>query len=141
ERIPVSVVYRKETKRDGSAPLFLYAYGAYGLSMDPAFSSARLSLLDRGFIYAIAHVRGGQELGRRWYDAGRLQHKWNTFNDFIDATEFLIDQRYAKRGRIYVSGGSAGGLLIGAVLNAVPQNYGGAVANVPFVDVVTTMLD
>jgi len=141
ERIPVSVVYRKDVPRDGSAPLFLYAYGAYGLCMDPSFSSARLSLLERGFIYAIAHVRGGQEMGRRWYDTGRLMHKWNTFNDFIDATGFLIQRRFATPGRIYISGGSAGGLLIGAVINMAPQNYGGAVANVPFVDIVTTMLD
>jgi len=141
ERIPVSVVYRKDTPRDGSAPTFLYAYGSYGLSMDPAFSSARLSLLDRGFIYAIAHVRGGQELGRRWYDAGRLLNKWNTFRDFIDVADFLIDARYAARGRIYSSGGSAGGLLVAAVLNTAPEKFGGAVANVPFVDIVTTMLD
>ncbi|HEY5809027.1 MAG TPA: S9 family peptidase [Povalibacter sp.] len=141
ERVPVSLVYRKGVARDGSAPLFLYAYGSYGLCMDPAFSSARLSLLDRGFIYAIAHVRGGQELGRRWYDSGRLLHKWNTFNDFIDVTESLIAQHYATRGRIYVSGGSAGGLLVGTVINMAPQLYGGAVANVPFVDIVTTMLD
>lgn len=141
ERIPVSVVYRKGTPRDGSAPLFQYAYGAYGLSMDPAFSAARLSLLDRGFIHVIAHVRGGQELGRRWYDAGRLGNKRNTFNDFIDVTTFLIAQGYAAAGRIYASGGSAGGLLIGAVMNEAPQYYGGAVANVPFVDIVTTMLD
>ncbi|HEY6641681.1 S9 family peptidase [Povalibacter sp.] len=141
ERIPVSVVYRKDTPRDGSAPLFLYAYGSYGLSMDPAFSSARLSLLDRGFIYAIAHVRGGQELGRRWYDDGRLLHKWNTFNDFLDATDFLIAQRYASAGRIYASGGSAGGLLMGTAINMAPEKYGGVVANVPFVDIVTTMLD
>ncbi|MBB6092730.1 oligopeptidase B [Povalibacter uvarum] len=141
QRVPVSVVYRKDTPRDGSAPLFLYAYGSYGLSMDPAFSSARLSLLDRGFIYAIAHVRGGQEMGRHWYDTGRLLNKWNTFQDFIDVTQFLIAQRYATAGRIYASGGSAGGLLIGTVINTAPQLYGGAVANVPFVDIVTTMLD
>lgn len=141
ERVPVSVVYRKGTPRDGSAPLFLYAYGSYGLSMDPGFSSARLSLLDRGFIYAIAHVRGGQEMGRRWYEAGRLLHKWNTFHDFIDVTQFLIANGYASAGRVYASGGSAGGLLIGAVINTAPQLYAGAVANVPFVDIVTTMLD
>ncbi len=141
ELVPVSVVYRRDTPRDGSAPLFLYAYGSYGLSMDPAFSSARLSLLDRGFIYAIAHIRGGQELGRRWYDAGRLLEKWNTFNDFIDVTDFLIAQRYATAGNIYASGGSAGGLLMGTVINTAPEKYGGIVANVPFVDIVTTMLD
>lgn len=141
ERIPISVVYRKGVARDGSAPLFLYAYGAYGHCIDPAFSSARLSLLDRGFIYAIAHVRGGQELGRRWYDAGRLLHKRNTFNDFLDATDFLIAQGYASPGRVYASGGSAGGLLVGAVANLAPEKYGAIVANVPFVDIVTTMLD
>ena len=141
ERVPVSIVYRRDTPRDGSAPLFLYAYGSYGLSMDPAFSSARLSLLDRGFIYAIAHIRGGQELGRRWYEAGRLLAKWNTFNDFIDVTDFLIAQRYATAGNIYASGGSAGGLLMGAVINTAPEKYGGVVANVPFVAIVTTMLD
>lgn len=141
QRIPVSLVYRKRVARDGAAPLYLYAYGAYGLCMDPGFSSTRLSLLDRGFIYAIAHVRGGQELGRRWYDNGRLLNKWNTFNDFVDVTDFLIAQRYASAGRIYASGGSAGGLLIGAVINMAPEKYGGAVANVPFVDIVTTMLD
>ena len=141
ERIPVSLVYRKGVPLDGSAPLHLYAYGSYGYSIDPAFSSTRLSLLDRGFICAIAHVRGGQELGRRWYDTGRLLHKWHTFNDFIDASDFLIAQRYTRAGRIYASGGSAGGLLIGAVLNTAPEKYGGALAAVPFVDVVTTMLD
>lgn len=141
ERIPISLVYRKDTPRNGSAPLYLYAYGAYGHCIDPMFSSSRLSLLDRGFIYAVAHVRGGQELGRRWYDAGRLLNKPNTFSDFIDATDFLIEQRYASRGRVYASGGSAGGLLIGAVLNVAAGRFGGAVASVPFVDVVTTMLD
>jgi len=141
ERIPISVVYRKDTPRDGSAPLYLYGYGAYGHCIDPMFSSSRLSLLDRGFIYAVAHVRGGQEMGRRWYDAGRLLNKPNTFSDFIDATDFLIAQRYASRGRVYASGGSAGGLLIGAVLNDAAERYGGAIASVPFVDVVTTMLD
>jgi oligopeptidase B len=141
ERIPVSIVYRKETKLDGSAPLFQYAYGAYGLCIDPAFSSSRLSLLDRGFVYVLAHIRGGQELGRRWYDGGRLLNKWNTFNDFIDVSRFLIERRYTSEGRIYASGGSAGGLLIGTVINVAAQYYGGAVANVPFVDIVTTMLD
>ncbi|MFL6548208.1 MAG: S9 family peptidase, partial [Povalibacter sp.] len=141
ERIPVSIVYRKDCKLDGSAPLFQYAYGAYGLCIDPSFSSARLSLLDRGFVYVLAHVRGGQELGRRWYDSGRLLKKWNTFFDFIDVTRYLIEHRYTRAGRVYASGGSAGGLLIGAVMNTAPEYYGGAVANVPFVDIVTTMLD
>lgn len=141
ERFPVSIVYRKDTVLGGAAPLYLYAYGAYGHSIDPIFSSARLSLLNRGFVYAIAHVRGGQELGRRWYDNGRLLHKWHTFNDFIDATDFLIARGYARAGRIFAAGGSAGGLLVGAVLNIAPEKFGGAVANVPFVDIVTTMLD
>jgi oligopeptidase B len=140
-RIPISLVYRKGVARDGTAPLYLYAYGAYGHCIDPTFGSARLSLLDRGFVYAIAHVRGGQELGRHWYDAGRLLHKWNTFNDFIDATDFLIAQGYSRAGRVYASGGSAGGLLVGTVINVAPEKYGGAIANVPFVDIVTTMLD
>lgn len=139
--VPVSVVYRKDVPRDGSAPLYLYAYGAYGHCVDPAFSSARLSLLDRGFVYAVAHVRGGQEMGRHWYDGGRLLNKWNTFHDFIDVTDFLIAQRYSSAGRIFAAGGSAGGLLVGAVMNVAPEKYGGIVANVPFVDIVTTMLD
>jgi oligopeptidase B len=141
ERIPVSVVYRKDVARDGAAPLYLYGYGAYGLCMDPTFSSSRLSLLDRGFIYAVAHVRGGQELGRRWYDAGRLLNKRNSFHDFIDVTDYLIARRYATHGRVYASGGSAGGLLMGAVINMAPEKFGAIVADVPFVDIVTTMLD
>jgi oligopeptidase B len=141
ERFPISIVYRKGTVLDGAAPLYLYAYGAYGHSIDPIFSSARLSLLNRGFIYAIAHVRGGQELGRRWYDNGRLLHKWHTFTDFIDATDFLIARGYSRAGRIFAAGGSAGGLLVGAVMNIAPEKFGGVVANVPFVDIVTTMLD
>jgi oligopeptidase B len=141
ERIPVSLVYRKGVPLDGSAPLYLYGYGAYGLSMDPAFSSARLSLLDRGFVYAIAHVRGGQELGRRWYDAGRLRAKWNTFNDFIDVTDYLVAQRYGAADKVFAAGGSAGGLLMGVIANEAPHKYAGLVAHVPFVDIVTTMLD
>jgi oligopeptidase B len=141
ERIPVSIVYRKGTPLDGSAPLYLYGYGSYGLSMDPAFSSTRLSLLDRGFVHAVAHVRGGQELGRRWYDAGRLRHKWNTFRDFIDVTDHLVDHRYGAHDRIFAAGGSAGGLLMGVIANVAPQKYAGLVAHVPFVDAVTTMLD
>ena len=113
ERVPVSIVYRKDTPLDGTAPLYQYAYGSYGLSIDPVFSSARLSLLDRGFVYAIAHVRGGQERGRRWYDAGRLGRKWNTFNDFIDVTDFLVARGYGARDRVFAAGGSAGGLLVG----------------------------
>ncbi len=141
ERVPVSVVYRKNVPRDGTAPLYLYAYGSYGLSADPAFSSTRLSLLDRGFVYAIAHVRGGQERGRRWYEAGRLGRKWNTFNDFIDVTDHLVTLGYGARSRVFAAGGSAGGLLVGVVANVAPERYRGLIAHVPFVDIVTTMLD
>jgi oligopeptidase B len=141
ERIPVSLVYRRGFVPNGSAPLLLYAYGAYGLSMDPAFSTARLCLLDRGFVFAIAHVRGGQEMGRGWYDAGRLLRKMNSFTDFIDATRDLVSRGYADRARVFGMGGSAGGLLIGAVANLSPQDYCALVAQVPFVDVVTTMQD
>jgi oligopeptidase B len=140
-RIPVSVLYRRDTPLDGSAPLYQYAYGAYGLSQDPTFRSSVLSLVDRGFVYAIAHVRGGQELGRAWYDAGRLLAKQNTFNDFIDVTRHLVGARYASATRVFAMGGSAGGLLIGAVANLAPGEYRALVAHVPFVDIVTTMLD
>jgi oligopeptidase B len=140
-QIPVSLVYRVGTALDGSAPLLQYAYGAYGLSMDPGFSSSRLCLLDRGFLYAIAHVRGGQEMGRAWYDGGRLMHKMNSFTDFIDVTRHLVAHGYAARDRVFAMGGSAGGLVVGAVANLAPQDYRGIVAQVPFVDVVTTMLD
>jgi oligopeptidase B len=140
-RIPVSLIYRRDFVRDGSAPLLQYGYGAYGLSMDPGFSSARFSLIDRGFVYAIAHVRGGQEMGRAWYDAGRLLHKKNSFTDFIAVTRHLAEQGYAARNKVFAMGGSAGGLLMGAVANMSPQDYRGIVAQVPFVDVVTTMLD
>jgi oligopeptidase B len=140
-RIPVSLVYREGVLRDGTAPLLQYAYGAYGLSTDPSFSSARLSLLDRGFIYAIAHVRGGQEMGRAWYDLGRKLHKKNSFTDFIDVTRHLVAERYAAKDRVFAMGGSAGGLAVAAVANLSPGDYRGIVAQVPFVDVVTTMLD
>ena len=140
-RIPVSLVYRKGLARDGSAPLLQYAYGAYGLSTDPSFSSARLSLIDRGFIYAIAHVRGGQEMGRPWYDNGRKLHKMNSFADFIDVTRHLVAEGYAAKDKVFGMGGSAGGLLTGAIANLSPGDYRGIVAQVPFVDVVTTMLD
>jgi oligopeptidase B len=140
-QIPVSLVYRKGLARDGSAPLLQYAYGAYGLSIDPSFSSARLSLIDRGFIYAIAHVRGGQEMGRAWYDDGRKLHKKHSFADFIDVTRHLVAERYAAKDKVFAMGGSAGGLLVGAVANLSPADYRGIVAQVPFVDVVTTMLD
>lgn len=139
--VPVSLVYRVGTPRDGSAPLVLYGYGAYGNSTDPTFSPARLSLLDRGVVFAIAHVRGGQELGRRWYEDGRLQRKQNTFTDFIAVAERLVADGYTRPERMYAMGGSAGGLLVGAVLNLRPDLFHGAIAAVPFVDVVTTMLD
>ena len=141
KRIPVSLVYRKGIVRNGTAPLLQYAYGAYGLSMDPGFSSARLSLLDRGFVYAIAHVRGGQELGRAWYDDGRLLNKKNTFTDFIDVTHDLVAKGYTARSKVLAMGGSAGGMLMAVIANLSPQDYRGIVAQVPFVDVVTTMLD
>ncbi len=141
ERVPVSIVYRKGTALNGTAPLYLYGYGSYGLSMEPAFSSSRLSLLDRGFVYAMAHVRGGQELGRRWYDTGRLEHKWNTFNDFVDVTDHLVARGYGARDKVFAAGGSAGGLLMGVIANVAPDRYAALVAHVPFVDIVTTMLD
>jgi len=141
EHIPVSLVSRVGTPRDGSHPLLLYGYGAYGLCIDPAFNSARLSLLDRGFIFAIAHVRGGQELGRRWYDDGRLGQKRNSFTDFIAAAEHLLVKGYSQTDRLFAMGASAGGLLMGAVVNMRPDLFAGVVAQVPFVDVMTTMLD
>ncbi len=140
-QIPVSLLYRKGTKLDGTAPLLLYAYGSYGYSTDPDFDSNVLSLVDRGFVYAIAHVRGGQEMGRRWYEDGKLQKKKNTFYDFIDVAEHLAARHYAARDRLFAAGGSAGGLLIGAVVEMRPDLWRGAIAAVPFVDVVTTMLD
>ena len=141
KRIPVSLIHRRDFVRDGSAPLLQYAYGSYGLSTDPGFSSARFSLIDRGFVYAIAHIRGGQEMGRAWYDDGRLLQKKNSFADFIDVTHFLVSQGYAHKEKVFAMGGSAGGLLMGAIANISPQDYRGIVAQVPFVDVVTTMLD
>lgn len=140
-RIPVSLVRRRDTPLDGTAPLYQYGYGSYGASMEPAFSSARLSLLDRGFVYAIAHVRGGQEMGRDWYEQGRLNNKINTFTDFVDVTDWLVGQGIVDGDRVFAMGGSAGGLLMGAVANMAPEKYAGIVSHVPFVDVVTTMLD
>lgn len=140
-KVPVSVVYRKGVKRDGTAPLFQYAYGSYGLSMDPAVDPARIAMLDRGVVYALAHIRGGQEMGRGWYDDGHLLHKKNSFTDFIDVTRYLVAQKYAAPGRVAAMGGSAGGLLMGAVANMAPRDYALIIAQVPFVDVVTTMLD
>ncbi|HEU5285328.1 MAG TPA: S9 family peptidase [Sphingomicrobium sp.] len=140
-RVPVSLVYRKGFKRDGSAAMLQYGYGSYGFSTDPAWSPTIPSLLDRGMVYAIAHVRGGQEMGRAWYDQGRLLNKKNSFTDFIDVTRFLTGQGYAARDRVAAQGGSAGGLLMGAIANMAPNDYRVLIAQVPFVDVVTTMLD
>lgn len=139
--IPVSLMYHKDTPLDGSAPLYQYGYGSYGASMDPTFSTSRLSLVDRGFVYAIAHIRGGQEMGRAWYEQGRLLNKKNTFTDFIDVTDHLVGEGFVDAERVFAMGGSAGGLLVGAVANMAPEKYRGIVAHVPFVDVVTTMLD
>ena len=141
KQIPVSLVMRKSVRLDGSAPLYQYGYGSYGSSTDPVFRSNWISLLDRGFVVAIAHVRGGQELGRAWYEDGRLLHKKNSFTDFIDVTERLVALKYAAKDKVFASGGSAGGLLVGAVSNMAPQDYRGVIAYVPFVDAVTTMLD
>ncbi|MDE2081171.1 MAG: S9 family peptidase [Burkholderiales bacterium] len=141
-RIPVTLAWRPDrARRDGSAPLLVIGYGSYGLSYDPEFSSPRVSLLDRGFVLAIAHVRGGAELGEAWYEAGRLMHKQNTFNDFVDATRSLVQAGWGDAARVFASGGSAGGLLMGAVANQAGGLYRAIVAKVPFVDVVTTMLD
>ncbi len=140
-KIPVSVVYRTDTPIDGTAPCLQYAYGSYGSSMEATFNASRLNLLDRGFIYAIAHIRGGQELGRDWYENGKLLKKKNTFTDFIDVSRHLINAKYTDPNRLYARGGSAGGLLIGAIVNMAPELYDGVIADVPFVDVVTTMLD
>ncbi|HWX76853.1 MAG TPA: S9 family peptidase [Candidatus Acidoferrales bacterium] len=139
--IPISIVYLKGTNRNGQSPLLLYGYGAYGFSMDPAFASPRLSLIDRGFVYAIAHVRGGQEFGRPWYEDGKLLKKRNTFTDFIACAEHLIRERFTNPEKLFAMGRSAGGLLMGAVTNMRPDLFKGIVAEVPFVDVVTTMLD
>ncbi len=140
-RVPVSIVYRKGLKRDGTAPLFQYAYGSYGISSDPEYSNATTSLLDRGVVFALAHIRGGQEMGRQWFDDGHLTKKQNSFNDFIDVTRDLVAKGYAAKGRVAARGGSAGGLLMGGVANQAPQDYAVIVAQVPFVDVLTTMLD
>ena len=140
-KIPISMVYRKSLKKDGSNPLLLYAYGSYGHSMDATFSSTRLTLLDRGFVFAIAHIRGGEDLGRQWYEDGKLLKKKNTFTDFIDCSKFVIEQKYTSQEHLYAEGGSAGGLLMGAVVNLAPELYNGIIAQVAFVDVITTMLD
>lgn len=140
-RVPMSLVYRKGIQKDGNNNTMLYAYGSYGSSTNPSFSSTRLSLLNRGFIFAIAHVRGGQEMGRQWYEDGKMFKKKNTFTDFIDCAEFLIEEGYTNPEKLFASGGSAGGLLMGAVVNMKPELFNGVIAAVPFVDVVTTMLD
>ncbi len=140
-RVPISIVYRKGLKKDGTNPLLLYGYGSYGSSTNASFNASRLSLLDRGFIWAIAHIRGGQEMGREWYDNGKLFKKKNTFTDFIDSGKFLVEEKYTSPEKMFCYGGSAGGLLIGAVINMAPDLFNGAIAAVPFVDVVTTMLD
>jgi oligopeptidase B len=140
-KIPMSMVYRKGVKLDGSAPLLLYAYGSYGISIPPTFSSSRLSLLDRGVIFVIGHIRGGGELGEEWRQAGRMMNKMNTFTDFIACAEALIKQKYTSADRIVIEGGSAGGLLMGAVSNMRPDLFKAVVSHVPFVDVLNTMLD
>ncbi|WP_413535215.1 S9 family peptidase [Rahnella inusitata] len=140
-KVPVSLVYRHELFKPHQNPLMLYGYGSYGSSMDPAFSGSRLSLLDRGFVFALAHIRGGAELGQQWYDDGKLFNKLNTFHDFIDVTKELVAEGYGDAKQVYAMGGSAGGLLMGAIINQAPELYHGIVAQVPFVDVVTTMLD
>lgn len=140
-KVPMSMVYKKGLNKDGKAPLLLYGYGSYGATIDPYFSSVRLSLLDRGFVYVIAHIRGGQTMGRQWYEDGKMFNKINTFNDFIDCGEYLVEEKYTAPRNMYAMGGSAGGLLMGAVINMAPTLFNGIVAAVPFVDVVSTMLD
>ncbi len=140
-KIPISIVYRNDFQKNGKAPLLLYAYGSYGFSMDASFSSSRISLLDRGFAFAIAHIRGGEEMGREWYESGKMMNKKNTFTDFINAAEYLIGEKFTSSKHLYAMGGSAGGLLMGAVANMAPDLFNGIIAAVPFVDVVNTMLD
>lgn len=140
-KIPISLVYKKGFEKNGNAPLLLYAYGSYGASTDASFNSSRLSLLNRGFVFAIAHIRGGQDLGRQWYLDGKLLKKKNTFTDFIDCGEFLVKEKYTGKEHLYAQGGSAGGLLMGAIANMAPGLWHGIIAQVPFVDVVNTMLD
>ena len=140
-QVPVSIVRRRDTPVDGSAQLYLYSYGAYGYAFPPSFSTSRLSLLDRGFIFAIAHIRGGDDLGYHWYEAGKLDRRANTFNDFVDVARYLIEHGYAAEGRVAISGASAGGQLMGAVVNQAPELWGAVAAHVPFVDVLNTILD
>ena len=140
-KIPISLVYKKGFEKNGTKPLLLYAYGSYGSSTDAAFNAARLSLLNRGFAYAIAHIRGGQEMGRFWYEDGKMMKKKNTFTDFIDCGEYLVKEKYTSKEHLYAQGGSAGGLLMGAIINMAHDLWHGVIAQVPFVDVVNTMLD
>jgi oligopeptidase B len=140
-KVPISIVMKKGTKLDGSSPMLLYAYGSYGASMTPNFSSARLSLVDRGMIYALTHIRGGSELGEKWRLEGRMFKKQNTFNDFVDSAKWLIENKYTSPDRLVIQGGSAGGLLMGAVVNQAPQLFKASIAQVPFVDVMNTMID
>lgn len=140
-KVPISVMMKKGTKLDGKSPMLLYAYGSYGYSMTPNFSTARLSLVDRGMIYAIAHIRGGSELGEKWRQDGRMFKKMNTFNDFVDSGKWLVDQKYTSPDRLIIQGGSAGGLLMGAVVNQAPDLFKAAIVQVPFVDVMNTMID
>ena len=140
-RVPISIVYRKDIQRDGKAPLFLYAYGSYGLGMSASFSIPRLSLLDRGMVYALAHIRGGNEMGETWHDDGMLMKKKNTFMDFVDCAEFLIREKWTNKDRLVIEGGSAGGLLMGAVVNIRPDLFRAVHLAVPFVDVMNTMMD
>ncbi len=141
QMVPVSLLYKKDTPLDGSAPLFLYGYGAYGITIPASFATSRLSLVDRGFVFAIAHIRGGKDKGYRWYTDGKLRKKTNTFTDFIAAGEYLAQQGFTSRGRIIANGGSAGGMLMGVVANMKPDLFLGIIADVPFVDVLNTMLD
>ena len=141
KKVPISIVYKKGFKKNGQGNLLLYAYGSYGSTNDPSFSSTRLSLLDRGFAYAIAHIRGSQTYGRPWYEDGKMFHKMNTFTDFVDCSKYLIQNNYTEPGHLFAMGGSAGGLLMGAVVNLAPELYRGVIAAVPFVDVINTMLD
>lgn len=140
-KVPISMIYRKGLEKNGKNPLLLYAYGSYGITMDAYFSSTRLSLLDRGFVFAIAHIRGGEDLGRQWYEDGKLLKKKNTFTDFIDCSKFVINEKFTSSKHLYAEGGSAGGLLMGVIINEAPELYNGVIAQVPFVDVITTMLD
>jgi oligopeptidase B len=142
KKVPMSIAYRKDKfTKDGNSPGWIYGYGSYGISIAPGFSSNRISILDRGFVFAIAHIRGGKDMGGAWYEDGKMFHKKNTFTDFIDCSEWLVKNKYTSSAKLFASGGSAGGLLMGAITNMRPDLYRGVIAQVPFVDVVTTMMD